>query len=125
MSSEPTPNERLVLETLRQLAEDLSLEDVESLADDLIEELPQFCQEIKNAILSENAEETHRFAHSLNGTANIFGLQTLIELCQTIENAARDQQLDQCKPLLPLLEETGPNSIKTLQNALNQLRSSA
>ncbi len=122
MNDESTPPKILLFDTIRELADDLSVEDVESLAGDLMEEMPHLCQEIATATQNQDAEESHRLAHSLKGTGNIFGLEALIACCQSIENSAREGDLVEAVALAKELQTLGQQSIEALREAMSRLK---
>lgn len=123
MNEDSTPLEILRYDTLKELAEDLSIEDVESLAEDLIEEMPNLCQEVAAATEREDAGEAHRLAHSLKGTGNIFGLEALIACCQSLESHANEGELVEAAALAKELQSLGQQSIQALREALTKLNS--
>lgn len=110
---------------MRQLADDLSLEDVETLVDELIEEMPGLCREIENAVAGNDATESHRLTHSFRGTASIFGLQQAIDLCQALEHKAGQGRMAEVRAMMPELKDAIGCSEAMLRATIQKLQSNA
>lgn len=91
--------------TLQQLAAEISPDDAASLASDFLNDLDSMLAGIHLAISKQQADDARRLAHSLKGTASIFGLKSLQAAAEEIESASRNLDLPAAAALIPALSD--------------------
>ncbi len=109
---------------LRQLADELSLDDAVSLASDFLADLDGQLKDVRNAIDLRNCVDARRHAHSLRGTASIFTLTSLQSAAETIEHACRDGRLDDADAGWPALQNAAQDAVNQLRPAIATIASS-
>ena len=68
------------------------------------EEGPQLFEEIQAGLECGDAHRVHRAAHTLKGAVAIFGIQSLTEALQTLEQLGHDRKLDQSEAVWSAVE---------------------
>jgi len=78
------------------------------------EHVPERVKSLKKGLEEGNSDEVMRMAHWMKSSAANLGFEKLRSLAQNVESLANNGQIDDCKPLVPLLEETVENAIVSL-----------
>lgn len=92
--------DRQVLANLRELQEPDEPDFVVELIDHLLAETPVRLASIGEAIAAGNAQSLNRLAHSLKSSCGNLGAMHLSSLCQALERAGADNQLEPAPALL-------------------------
>ena len=102
-----TDDELLDVNSLRNLMKMMSISSgssLQSLANQLVEDIPLLFDDAKVAIKSQNANALERSAHTMKITANTFGLRKLLEYASEMEVIARKanitRKIDNAEPVL-------------------------
>ena len=92
---------------IRELAEDLGLEEEEylELIDLFIETGMSDLDQLQSAIHEGNTDNAIKATHSLKGAAANMGLMEISDLAKEVEMKARDDRLDQAVEASQLLRE--------------------
>jgi signal transduction histidine kinase/DNA-binding response OmpR family regulator len=120
----PTVAPSPAMMALRQLADELSLDDAVSLASDFLSDLDGQLKDVRNAIDLRNCVDARRHAHSLRGTASIFTLTSLQSAAEFIEHACRDGRLDDAVAGWPTLQSAAQEAVHQLRPAITAIASS-
>jgi PAS domain S-box-containing protein len=107
--------------TLQQLAAEISPDDAASLAADFLNDLDSMLAGLQIAISRQQADDARRLAHSLKGTASIFGLKSLQAAAEQIESACRHLDLHAAAAAVPALMDASISSSAELRSAISQL----
>lgn len=110
---------------LRQLADDLSMDDAVSLASDFLADLDGQLEAIREAIYLRNSSEAGRHAHSLKGTSSIFSLNALQKAAAVVEEACRDGRLEEAAAAIPNLQTATHEAAVDLRSAITLITSSS
>ncbi len=122
LSSPPHPAPlSLATATLQQLAAEISPDDAASLASDFLNDLDSMLAGLQLAISRQQADDARRLAHSLKGTASIFGLKSLQSAAEYIESTCRHLDLPAASAAIPALAEAASVSAVELRTAISQL----
>ncbi|WP_345940575.1 Hpt domain-containing protein [Nostoc sp. UIC 10630] len=81
-----------------------------------LEDTPIRIQTIKEAIAAEDRSKLQKAAHALRSPSVSIGAVKLGNICETLENAAITQSLDQISELINHLESEYKNVITALQS---------
>ena len=110
-----------VLARLRGLESDEGGDLLTELVDLFVTGAPKAVRRMRGQAGREQAEAMEREAHTLKGNASLLGAVTVADLCQRIEDHARDGLLSELQPLLGRLErvvsETSP-MLRALEKGL-------
>jgi HPt (histidine-containing phosphotransfer) domain-containing protein len=107
--------------TLQQLAAEISPDDAASLAADFLNDLDSMIAGLHLAISRQQADDARRLAHSLKGTASIFGLKSLQAASEDIESACRNLDLTTAATFVPSLRDASFSSTAELRAAISSL----
>jgi len=124
LSSPPPPDPTpvsLATFTLQQLAAEISPDDAASLAADFLNDLDSMIAGLHLAISRQQADDARRLAHSLKGTASIFGLKSLQSASEDIESACRNLDLTTAATFVPSLRDASFSSTAELRAAISSL----
>jgi CheY-like chemotaxis protein/HPt (histidine-containing phosphotransfer) domain-containing protein len=102
------------LENLRDLGGDEFLGEV---VDAFLADAPQLLETLRRSLASRNAEELRRAAHTLKSNGATLGAKDFAELCRTLEQRAKDGELDDASELVDQIEE----EYRPLEEALSAL----
>jgi HPt (histidine-containing phosphotransfer) domain-containing protein len=89
----------------------------ESLAQAFLQEAPKLMTDIQAAIANGEADQLHRAAHTLKGSADIFAAKSVVQAAWEIECMGRDGQMEKAKAACEDLNR----KIKQLMTALLKL----
>jgi CheY-like chemotaxis protein len=89
----------------------------ESLAQIFLQEAPKLMTDIQAAIANGEADQLHRAAHTLKGSADIFAAKSVVQAAWEIECMGRDGQMEKAKAACEDLDR----KIKQLMTALQKL----
>jgi two-component system sensor histidine kinase/response regulator len=104
------------LGSLRDLGGDDFLREV---IDAFLADAPDLIATLRRSLAGQSPEELRRAAHTLKSNGATLGAEEFAELCRTLEQRAKDGELDGASELVDRIEqEYGP-----LQEALTALRS--
>ena len=102
------------IDELKELMEDDFLELIESFVNDIQLKITQ----IREAIEECNCENLRQKSHSLKGSARNIGAENMSDLCQKLEKAGKDHNLEDVHSIFSELEQ---ESIAVRQNLNNML----
>lgn len=97
------------LDTLREI--------IESFLDDA----PNLIQAIADSIQTSDAPLAERSAHTLKSSSRIFQAEQFAKQCQAIEDAAREVNWEQVKPLFLSVQANYQEIAQTLIHKLEQM----
>ena len=103
------------LQSIRQLAEELSNEAAAELLNNWLEDTPARLEELMQLAGGGDQVTLKRVAHSLKGSSALFGLNRIHQLCRDLEQLADNQTLQGQIPLATELT----NAFEAAQPALN------
>jgi len=109
---------------LRQLADDLSLDDATSLASGFLADLGGQLAAVRDAITRQNSSEAGRHAHSLKGSSSIFSLHGLQKAAAVVEDACRVGRLEDAASAMTGLQNEVEKATIELHSAIIALASS-
>jgi PAS domain S-box-containing protein len=89
-------------------------EGVTEMAQLLLEQCPTMMTEIEEALQAGDAKRVQRGAHTLKGSADVFGAMRLVDVAQRIEQMGERGELDDARRTIPELEK----HVSQLQSAL-------
>jgi CheY-like chemotaxis protein len=104
------------LGSLRELGGDEFLGEV---IDAFLADAPQLIATLRSSLDSRTSEELRRAAHTLKSNGATLGAEEFAELCRTLEQRAKDGELDGASELVDRIEQ----EYKPLEEALAALRS--
>src|SRR5579862_9212221 len=103
------------LRNLRDLGGDEFLAEV---VDAFLSDAPELMATLRRSLEEENAEELRRAAHTLKSNGATLGAAQFAELCRTLEQHAKDDQLDGASQLIDEIEQ----EYRPLEESLAALR---
>jgi len=83
-----------------------------------LEELPKLMSGLVESIVTRNAAEARRYAHTMKSAGRNFGAARLLDAAQTVEKAAADQDLEQAEQLLEPLKSAVQEMSESLETRL-------
>ena len=95
-------------------------EGVRAMAQLLFEQCPIMIKEVKDALTDGDGKRIQRAAHSLKGSAELFGAARVVDVARRIELAGKRSHVDEASELMPELRE----QVSQLQSALAAATSS-
>jgi CheY-like chemotaxis protein len=104
------------LGSLRELGGDEFLGEV---IDAFLADAPALVATLRSSLDSSNAEELRRAAHTLKSNGATLGAGEFAELCRTLEQRAKSEELDGASELVDRIEQ----EYRQLEEALSALRS--
>jgi HPt (histidine-containing phosphotransfer) domain-containing protein len=104
------------LRSLRDLGGDDFLGEV---IDAFLADAPQLVATLRRSLESRNCEELRRAAHTLKSNGATLGAEGFAELCRTLEQRAKEGELDGASELVDRIEQ----EYRPLEEALSALRS--
>jgi len=104
------------LESLRDLGGDAFLGEV---IDAFLADAPELVATLRRSLEEQGTEELRRAAHTLKSNGATFGAAEFAELCRTLEQRAKDGELDGASELVDRIEQ----EYRSLVEALSALRS--
>ncbi|MBB5350887.1 signal transduction histidine kinase/CheY-like chemotaxis protein [Haloferula luteola] len=107
--------------TLRQLAQELTVEDAVTLAAEFNQDLEAQIDSIRHSLDLRNDEDARRHAHSLKGSSSIFGLEDLRHAAAAVEKACADRDLNLANQLMPDLQKVAQTASRELHDAVQAL----
>jgi signal transduction histidine kinase/CheY-like chemotaxis protein len=96
-----------------------SREDIEELATILAESAPALLDEARKALGAGDQNELRRAAHTLKGSAAVFGAQPTVDAALALETLARDGKLDGAQDAIARLEAELHRLLGALREALS------
>jgi len=94
INPEPPDQERLLdLRVIERLRQEQHGKGINWLIDLYLQELPNYLQAIDLALANQDGHALHLAAHKCKGGSANLGAQTLVSLCETLEQAAKAGQL--------------------------------
>jgi HPt (histidine-containing phosphotransfer) domain-containing protein len=85
------------------------------LAEMFIKVVPQYLDNIREAILQKNSEMLNKSAHTLKGTLKTFWVKFAHETAQSLELLGKNASLDQAMELYNLLENQVADVVQDLE----------
>ena len=104
------------LGNLRDLGGDEFLDEV---IDAFLADAPALLATLRQSLDSQNSEELRRAAHTLKSNGATLGAAEFAELCRTLEQRAKEDELDGAPELVDRIEQ----EYRSLEEALSDLRS--
>jgi PAS domain S-box-containing protein len=104
------------LETLRELG---GAEFIAEVVDVFLADAPALITSLRSSLECKDTEELRRAAHTLKSNGSTLGAAAFADLCRTVEQHARDGDLDSVSQLVDRIEQ----GYQALQEALAALRS--
>jgi CheY-like chemotaxis protein len=91
------------LRNLRELGGDEFLAEV---VDAFLADAPELVATLRRSLAEQNAEELRRAAHTLKSNGATLGADVFAALCRTLEQRAKDRQLDDASELVSRIEQS-------------------
>jgi two-component system sensor histidine kinase/response regulator len=104
------------LESLRDLGGDAFLGEV---IDAFLADAPELVATLRRSLDEQGSEELRRAAHTLKSNGATLGAAEFAELCRTLEQRAKEGELDGASELVNQIEQ----EYRPLEEALSALRS--
>ena len=102
-----------------QLVEDVGPEVSGELARSFIDELPQTLESLNNYLKENNLVELKRAAHSFKSMALFYGLESVAQVTQSLENGAASGKTDQLPTLMETLEGSATQGAAQVSGLFN------
>ena len=99
-------NSEIDLTTFEDLRQMSGADFINELVDTFLEDAPRLIDELKSALLANDADSFRRAAHSLKSNGATFGAQHLSELAKQLEMLGRENRLGDTGDRLQTLERT-------------------
>lgn len=109
------------IESLRAISPDDSGEFLHELIDIYLADTPQRIAEIETSLVSQNAVELSRAAHSIKGSSSNFGASELAAIASEIEHKGKAAAFAEVQARLPTLKE----AFNRVRPALLELKTGA
>jgi len=119
----PSPNEDAMNDVVDwQVAEDRipgGQSAVFNIARLLVGECPRILQDIRAAITGEDAKRLQRGAHTLKGSADVFGARRVVTTALQLEERGRNNELDRAAETFAHLEKEFESLVKVIEAKAN------
>ncbi|MFP4598223.1 MAG: Hpt domain-containing protein [Persicimonas sp.] len=116
MSSSARPPNEEVLDWQQALERvDGSEETLVELVDIFLEQWPEMMDEIEQGVARADYENLRRAAHTLKGSASIFGARPVVQVANRLSDMARDEQLDGAEAELRKLQDEMDRLVPAMQ----------
>ena len=87
-----------------------------------LENAPKLLEEMAQALESGNAQELRRLAHTFKSNAATVGARPLAALCQKLEDAAKENRLEDARTLFRQIQEMYPQTRDELTEFLEAFK---
>jgi len=98
---------------------------VRELAQLMVEESPKLLDQVRAALRERDAESLQRAAHTLRGSADVFGAKYVVAAAARIEALGREDRIDEANDELADLEREVDRLVVALESAFSYNRGSA
>ncbi len=116
MSSSARPPNEEVLDWQQALDRvDGSEETLVELVEIFLEQWPEMMDEIEQGVARSDYENLRRAAHTLKGSASIFGARPVVQVADRLSDMARDQELDGAEVELRKLQDEMDRLVPVMQ----------
>jgi CheY-like chemotaxis protein/HPt (histidine-containing phosphotransfer) domain-containing protein len=116
-------NQQHALQSIRQLADELSAEAAAQLLDQWLDDTPARLEELMQLAGGSDQPTLRRVAHSLKGSSALFGLSMIQQLSRDLEQLAEHQTLQGQTPVVTKLIEVFEAAEPMLRQELERLKS--
>ncbi len=114
----PEPIDRESLERLRALDSDPSGKLLDRIVNRYLDSSPELIDTLRKELANGNADGVREAAHSLKSASGFLGATKVMDLCQSLENLARQNALDEAAEMLVVLEPAFEHAKTALEREL-------
>jgi HPt (histidine-containing phosphotransfer) domain-containing protein len=98
---------------------DGSEETLVELVEIFLEQWPEMMDEIEQGVARADYENLRRAAHTLKGSASIFGARPVVEVADRLSDMARDEELDGAEGELRTLQDEMDRLVPVMQKRMH------
>ena len=109
-------------DAIRQLADELSVEDTLELIENWLKDTPERILELEKLVVGEDQAALRRTAHSLKGSSSLFGLTYLHTLCRELEQLAENNLRENQPGLIAQLKQAFESAAPALREQMKTLK---
>ncbi|MFK7738977.1 MAG: Hpt domain-containing protein [Planctomycetota bacterium] len=111
-----------VLDELLSFADDGDPELLLDLIQMFLEDGPSKVEAVRQGVATGDFDMAERAAHSLKGSSGNLGAHLVQDVCEQLQVAARNQELDRTRELAPQLDSTYEAAEAALKQVLTQYK---